>query len=345
MRRRANHLIAGGISVLLFSLVVLVSCAEEVPDLPDGLYARIDTNKGMIIVKLEPDRMPLTTMNFVGLAEGTITHSRSENTRFYDGLTFHRVVDGFVVQGGDPNGNGSGGPGYRFATETHPDLIHDAAGVVAMANSGPDTNGSQFYITLDAAPWLDGDYNVFGHVVYGMDVVNSIEVGDVMEHVTILRIGGQAAAYRASDAQLETLKSEVAQRRAAEVVALREASLAQALERFPDAVMLDDTGLYLDRQQTTGGTTPEAGDRVAVHFVFELADGTQLDSTRDRGEPYEFVYMGDRLLPGLEQAIGTMAVGDHVVAIVPPELAFGPSGNPPVIGANDYVVFELERLR
>ena len=284
-------------------------------------------------------------MNFVGLTEGTITHSRSDSARFYDGLTFHRVVDGFVVQGGDPNGDGSGGPGYRFATEVHPDLVHDAAGGVAMANSGPDTNGSQFYITLGEAPWLDGSYNVFGHVVYGMDVVNSIEQGDVMNHVSILRIGPDAEAYQASDEQFASLRTEVAQRRTAEVAAGREASLALALDNYPDATPLADTGIYIDRQWVTSGSTPAEGDTVAVHLVLKLADGTQLDSTRDRGEPYEFVYLQDRLLPGLEQVIGTMAAGDRVTAIIPPELAFGPQGNPPIVGPDDYVVFELERIR
>ncbi|MBO6516530.1 MAG: peptidylprolyl isomerase [Bacteroidia bacterium] len=169
-------------------------------DLQDGLYAEIITSKGDIYIKLEPELAPLTTANFVGLAEGTIENNAKElGQPYFNGMVWHRVVPNFVIQGGDPMGNGYGGPGYRFKTEVHADLSHDKAGTVAMANSGPNTNGSQFYITHTPTPHLDGGYNVFGYVINGMEVVNSIAQGDSINEVNIIRVGKDAKAFDAAD--------------------------------------------------------------------------------------------------------------------------------------------------
>jgi len=167
-------------------------------DLQDGLYAEMITSKGTIYIKLEPEFALITTANFIGLAEGTLeNNARKLEEPFYDGLTFHRVVPNFVIQGGDPLGSGMGGPGYRFKTEVHAELKHDRAGTVAMANSGPNTNGSQFYITHTPTPHLDGGYNVFGYVIEGMDVVNAIRQGDTIEKVNIIRVGSDAKKFDA----------------------------------------------------------------------------------------------------------------------------------------------------
>ncbi len=163
----------------------------------DGLYAEMVTNKGKIRLKLEFKKAPLTVANFVGLAEGTKNSSRGKGVKFYDGLTFHRVIDNFMIQGGDPLGTGRGGPGYKFSDEFDPSLKHDSPGILSMANSGPNTNGSQFFITHKATPWLDGKSTVFGKVVAGLDVVNNIKKGDRILSVKIIRNGREARQFQA----------------------------------------------------------------------------------------------------------------------------------------------------
>lgn len=185
-------------SIVLGSISFAQTPKSSTKDLPKGLYANIETSKGDILVFLEFQRAPLTVSNFVGLAEGKIHNdAKPDGTPYYDGLNFHRVVPDFVIQGGDPNGNGEGGPGYDFKDEFHSDLKHDKAGILAMANAGPNTNGSQFYITLGPKPFLDGKYNVFGHVVQGQDVVSAIKQGDKINQVKIIRVGKEAKKFKA----------------------------------------------------------------------------------------------------------------------------------------------------
>ncbi|MFK7921194.1 MAG: peptidylprolyl isomerase [Bacteroidia bacterium] len=183
----------------LFFLLALVACQENrLPNQPDGLYAIIETNKGDVVTRLEHGKAPLSVANFVGLSEGTIENNvTKKGSGFYDGLTFHRVEPNFVIQGGDPQANGMGGPGYKFRQEINPDLKHNVAGTLAMANAGPNTNGSQFYITLAPTPFLDGGYNVFGYVIDGLAIVSQITVGDTIKHVEIIRKGNAAKNFDA----------------------------------------------------------------------------------------------------------------------------------------------------
>ena len=175
----------------------------------DGMYARFDTTQGEIVVRLFHDRVPLTVGNFVGLAEGTRTwrgpDGKERQTPFYDGLLFHRVIADFMIQGGCPEGRGTGGPGYRFADEIDPGLKHSKPGMLSMANAGPNTNGSQFFITHVETPWLDGKHAVFGEVVEGQDVVNKIVKGDTIKTVKILRVGEKAKGFKGDEEQFQKL--------------------------------------------------------------------------------------------------------------------------------------------
>jgi len=193
-------------------LVCGVAAENEARKLPDGLYAEMETSKGTILLQLEFEKTPLTVANFVGLAEGTKNYAKNpgeapsaQGKPFYDGLTFHRVIPNFMIQGGDPSGNGTGGPGYKFRNETVPSLKHEGPGILSMANAGPDTNGSQFFITHVPTPWLDGHHTVFGHVVEGQDVVNKIVKGDTIKHIKVLRIGEKAKAFKGDEADFQKL--------------------------------------------------------------------------------------------------------------------------------------------
>lgn len=163
---------------------------------PEGLYAELKTTRGTIVCQLQYQKTPMTVMNFVGLAQGKIPSTQAPGKPFYDGLIFHRVINNFMIQGGDPQGSGRGGPGYRFPDEIHPSLKHDTAGILSMANAGPSTNGSQFFITHNATPWLDGKHTVFGKVFQGQAVVNAIRQGDRIEKVTVVAVGEAAKQFK-----------------------------------------------------------------------------------------------------------------------------------------------------
>ena len=184
----------------LFTLILITSCVSSHPDLNEGLYAELNTNKGDILINLNFKKVPVTVANFVSLSEGKNKEVSSEYSKkkYYDGLIFHRVIPDFMIQGGDPLGSGQGGPGYKFKDEFHESLSHDGPGVLSMANAGPKTNGSQFFITHKETPWLNGKHSVFGKVVEGMDIVNLIEQNDTIKNVSIIRVGRAAKSFKAS---------------------------------------------------------------------------------------------------------------------------------------------------
>ena len=186
--------------LLNFAVIALmaVSCTAQ-DKLADGLYAKMQTTKGTILIQLEFEKTPLTVANFVGLAEGNIPNkAKADGVPYYNGLTFHRVIDNFMIQGGDPSGNGTGGPGYSFKDEFRNDLKHDRAGTLSMANAGPATNGSQFFITHVPTPHLDGKHTVFGYVIQGQGTVDLIRIGDIINNVEIIKVGKAAKNFDAA---------------------------------------------------------------------------------------------------------------------------------------------------
>jgi peptidylprolyl isomerase len=325
------------LAMLCFALVGFASCQAQ--ERPDGLYAVIETSKGTIVLSLEFEKTPLTVGNFVGLAEGKLDAAKGK--RYFDGLSFHRVEPGFVIQGGDPLGTGSGGPGYRFPDEFSPELKHDGPGIISMANSGPNTNGSQFFITLDQASWLDGKHSVFGKVTEGMDVVKAIQAGDKMTKVTIERYGQAAKAFDASQkAWDERLSSAYAALRAqAEEKKAQDRTLIAA--KWPDA-KADEFGIFQKVIRKGFGEIPEKGNTVSVIYKGMLLDGTVFDQSALSGGPLKFKVGSGEIIEGWDKVVSTMRKGEKRLVVIPPELAYGPSGIQGVIPADAYLVFEME---
>jgi peptidylprolyl isomerase len=327
-----------GFIALLLAAITAAAGVGQVNNLPDGLYAEMKTSKGTIVLALEFERTPLTVANFVGLAEGTID-SVLDHEPYYDGLIFHRVIDDFMIQTGDPEGNGSGGPGYSFPDEFHPDLRHSGPGILSMANRGPATNGSQIFITHVATPWLDDKHAVFGHVVEGMDVVNAIRQGDEIEKVTILRKGRAAEQFRVTQAKFDRLVKNNEARMAELAKEKLDADLAFIASKWPEAEQTRSGIRYIVIREGSGRKRPEDGSPVTVHYSGSLLDGTVFDSSQGRG-PLE-VQVG-KVIEGWNQMLTDMKKGEIRLVIVPPELGYGPRGYPGVIPPNAFLVFEIE---
>jgi FKBP-type peptidyl-prolyl cis-trans isomerase len=310
-----------------------------VGNLAPGLYAKFYTTKGVILTRLEMDKTPITVTNFVGLAEGTKNSNKPAGTHFYDGLTFHRVIAQFMIQGGDPDGNGTGGPGYQFGDEFDPTLRHDGPGVLSMANAGPGTNGSQFFITHVATPHLDGHHTVFGRVVEGQDVVNAIAVGDRMDSVRILRVGPKAKKFKADEARFQALikKGETDKMDKQKKATENFAALEKKAKTTP-------SGLKYIVIKPGAGPKPAAGTLITVHYTGTLTDGTKFDSSRDRNKPFQFRVGTGMVIPGWDEGLLDMAKGEQRTLIIPANLAYGPEGRPPVIPQNATLVFDVELL-
>jgi len=325
---------------ILLTLVIFTGLTLTIKSqTTNGMYAKIKTTKGEILIQLEFEKAPLTVANFVGLAEGKIENKAKEKgTPYYDGLKFHRVIADFMIQGGCPNGNGMGDPGYKFPDEFHADLKHSGPGILSMANSGPATNGSQFFITHQETPWLDGKHSVFGHVTKGMDVVNSIVQDDVMQSVTIIRKGSDAKNFNATNifnTTLEKIKKEELNKKAKQV---------QEMKQLTSGSTVTESGLaYKVINKGSGITHPTAESTVTVHYIGKLLDGTIFDSSVDRGEPTTFPL--NRVIPGWTEGVQLMVVGDKWTFIIPSNLAYGERGVPQAgITPNATLIFEVELL-
>jgi len=304
----------------------------EAQQLPDGLYAKFETSKGDILLKLEPEKVPQTVANFVGLTEGNYQFGgKSFYKPFYDSLKFHRVIPNFMIQGGCPLGTGSGDPGYKFYDEFDSSLKHDVPGVLSMANSGPNTNGSQFFITHVATPWLDNKHSVFGHVVEGQDIVNNIVQNDQILHVRILRIGSQYQKYNPNTVLEEKRINHT------------KLVFDSAKGNFPKAKQLP-SGLTYIFDSKMKGATPKVGDTLTVHYTGYLLNGEKFESSREEeATPLKFVYKQQSMIPGFEEALGMLVKGGKGRFYLPYYLAYDHRQTGPIKAYSD-LIFDLELL-
>ena len=303
----------------------------------EGIFAIFTTDKGNIKVQLSFDKTPGTVGNFVGLAEGSIENNISpKGTPYYDGLKFHRVIADFMIQGGCPQGTGVGGPGYNFDDEFHPELKHDRPGTLSMANAGPGTNGSQFFITQAATPWLDGKHTVFGHLVEGQEVVDAIVQDDAIKNITIERIGAEAQKWDASVAFDIFVNDKEAREKAAQNAAEKE------MEDQVKDMDKTDSGLFYKITREGTGDQPTKGSNVSVHYRGMLLDGTVFDSSYQRNEPISFPLGEGRVIAGWDEGIALLKKGAAAKFIIPSELAYGSRGAGGVIPPNAILIFEVE---
>lgn len=303
----------------------------------DGLYAKFTTTKGEITILLTHDKTPGTVGNFVGLTEGTQENKEKDRgIPYYNGLKFHRVIPDFMIQGGCPQGSGMGGPGYQFEDEFHPELRHDTAGVLSMANAGPGTNGSQFFITHGPTPWLDDKHTVFGKVTDGQSVVDTIAQGDTIESVEILRIGAEAENF---DAQTAFIQFEADKQKRMEA---QKAAQAAALAEITEGFTQTESGLFYSIEEKGKGEQPQKGNTVKVHYKGELLDGTVFDSSFKRNQPIEFSIGVGQVIPGWDEGIALLTKGAKATLIIPSDLAYGSAGAGGVIPPNATLKFEVE---
>jgi len=357
---------------LVLALMGVSSYAQvktQVPkDLKDGMYVAFYTTRGLILAELEYQKTPMTVANFVGLTEGKFKNGDKSFVKpYYDGLKFHRVIKKFMIQGGDPAGNGSGGPGYSFYDETRSDLKHSGPGILSMANSDPQTkaaysndgktNGSQFFITHVATPHLDGKHTVFGHVIIGQAVVDSIKQGDAMDSVRIIRVGTAAKKWDATKTFSEkyvAINAEKEKILAAEKARIDQASkmttaeystwlLKEIQKTYPNAQQTA-SGLIYVMEKVGTGAAPQTGGQVSTHYIGTFLNGTKFDASYDRNQPLNFSYNSGQMIKGYDEAVGLMRVGGKGRFIIPYYNAYGAAGRPPVIPQYSDLVFVIDLM-
>ena len=305
----------------------------------NGIYAKFNTTKGSILVKLTHDLTPGTVGNFVALAEGNLENKvKPQGTRYYDGLKFHRVIPDFMIQGGCPQGTGTGGPGYSFDDEFHPTLKHNKPGILAMANSGPASNGSQFYITHISTDWLDNKHTVFGEVVEGQDIVDAVAQGDVLETLEIVRVGAEAEKWNAVEA-FRTFEGSRAKREATE-----KAENEAKMEKLAAGFDKTESGLRYKMIQKGSGKNAENGKTVSVHYEGSLESGKVFDSSYPRKKPIDFILGQGQVIEGWDEGIALLQVGDKARFVIPSYLGYGSRGAGGAIPPNATLIFDVELM-
>ena len=305
----------------------------------NGLFATISTSKGEIKIKLEFEKTPGTVGNFIGLSLGLINNSiKPLGEAYYNGLKFHRVINDFMIQAGCPFGTGTGDPGYKFDDEFHSELKHDRPGVISMANAGPSTNGSQFFITHVETPWLDNKHTVFGNVMDGMDVVNSISQNDEITSVKINAVGDKAKTFDAAKAFEDFNKSK------ADRINKENENELKILKDLSKGFSKTSSGLLYKLEKENNSHKPSNGNKVKVHYKGMLLDGTVFDSSFKRNQPIEFTLGVGQVIKGWDEGISLLGIGDKACFIIPSDLAYGSSGAGGVIPPNATLVFEVELI-
>ena len=344
------------------AILLVVACKPaKYPDLKDGLYADIETNKGDILLKLHYEDVPLAVSNFVSLAEGNnpnVTDSL-KGKKYYDGLLFHRVLKNFMIQGGDPLANGSGGPGYRFEDEFPRDTLgnlkykHDASGVLSMANGGPGSNGSQFFITHTKTPWLDGIHTIFGKLVKGQDIVDVIAQNDTIKQVSIIRVGGKSKGFDAAKVFVAEMKNSIGakQKRIEEAKKAEEARYTQFLkdkEVYQKSQGIDKakktaSGLAVLTLKKGKGKKFSSTIPATIHYTMNLADGKLIQTTVGNAA-YTFTLSKQPMIAGVNEVITSMRQGDKARLFIPYQLAYGDKAYGPFPPKSD-LVFEFEIVK
>ncbi|GAB1855784.1 peptidylprolyl isomerase [Flavobacteriaceae bacterium MHTCC 0001] len=359
----------------LITLLCLYNCKSQYPELEDGIYAEINTSKGKMVAKLHYKKAPVTSANFIALAEGSNTAVANDykDKKYYNGLIFHRVIDKFMIQGGDPLGTGAGNPGYRFMDEFHPDLKHDKPGTLAMANSGPNTNGSQFYITEVPRPDLDNRYSVFGELVIGLNIQDSISNvktdgkdkpldSITINQLNIIRKGKEAKQFNAPEvfknhfAEQEKRQKEEKERKAR----ILNDTKAKHIEQKAKATTLPSGLSYFITKKGTGKALTETSKAMA-HYALFYEDGRLLDTSNlHLAESLEAVNQRKKaanaykpikadlspdapMIPGFKEGLQQLSVGDKATLFIPYHLAYGEMGErgiPP----KTNLIFEVEIL-
>lgn len=303
----------------------------------NGIYAKFNTDKGTILVQLTYDKTPGTVGNFVGLAEGNLENSaRPQGKPYYDGLTFHRVISDFMIQGGCPLGTGTGDPGYKFDDEFRSDLRHDRPGVLSMANAGKGTNGSQFFITHVATPWLDDNHTVFGYVIEGQNVVDEVSQGDKLNSIEIVRVGDEAQKWNAIEA-FRTFEGSREKR-----VAEEKRQAEERMQKLTEGFDKTESGLYYKILEKGNGAKAQKGKTVSVHYTGALDNGQVFDSSYKRNQPIEFALGVGQVISGWDEGISLLNVGDKARFVIPPHLGYGTRGAGGVIPPNAILVFDVE---
>jgi len=305
----------------------------------DGLYTKIKSSKGDILLKLEFEKTPGTVGNFVALAEGNMENSvKPQGQKYYDGLKFHRVIPDFMVQGGCPQGTGTGNPGYSFEDEFHADLKHDKPGILSMANAGPGTNGSQFFITHVPTPWLDNKHTVFGEVIEGQDIIDLISQDDIMEAVEIIRVGKAAEAFNA----IEAFRSFEGARE--QKIAEAKAKMDAELDKLAAGFEKTDSGLRYKILQKGNGEKASKGKNISVHYKGQLTDGSVFDSSYQRKQPIDFTVGVGQVIKGWDEGLQLLQVGDKARLVIPSPLAYGSQGAGGVIPPDATLIFDVELM-